>query len=317
MQIASQSDSLRWLPSNTGLAWTTFALLLIIGLVSSFRKWRRSHRSQTKSQPPQPIFEIPDTAKSRAFAARNPHFLDALLKLFEPANKCFGRDPRPKNHLEDVCFWLGHTWRQDFLEIVFLSINGYGARATKILRRLYERAVTIADLIQSPEKAERFLQFAAIQENRAMEAALRQISPDQIDAQMGPRNTIAEIRKRYEEYKGNFKATTCAVCGVKTPPSWDVDLATMIQRVGEPYKRLFVLAYTSPNFQIHATLASASKHGEDREEHDAKSALMVATDLFLSVIASQNALFSLNLKDDLEACTNDLRDAMGRDLSPS
>jgi hypothetical protein len=79
----------------------------------------------------QPVFEIPDTEKSRAFVARNPQFPAALLKLFETANKCFGRDPRSKNHLENVCFWLGHTCRQDFLEIVFLAINGYGAGVTK------------------------------------------------------------------------------------------------------------------------------------------------------------------------------------------
>jgi hypothetical protein len=87
----------------------------------------------------QPLFEIPDTTKVRAFVTRNPQFPDVLLKLNDTANKCFGRDPRPKNHLENLCFWLGHTCRQDFLEVVFLAINGYGAGATKILRSLYER----------------------------------------------------------------------------------------------------------------------------------------------------------------------------------
>jgi len=82
-----------------------------------------------------------------------------------------------------TCFWLGHTCRQDFLEIVFLAINGYGAGATKILRSLYERAVTIDYLIQNPNKVDRFLQFAAIQENRALEATLRQVPADRI----GPR----------------------------------------------------------------------------------------------------------------------------------
>jgi hypothetical protein len=269
------------------------------------------------SETPKPIYEIPDTAKSRAFVARNPQFPNALLKLFDTANRCFGRDPHSKNHLENICFWLGHTCRQDFLEVVFLAISGYGAGATKILRSLYERAVTVEYLIQNPNKVDRFLQFAAIQENRAMEAALRQISQDQIDAEMGPENAVAEIRKRYEQYKGPFKATSCAVCGVKTPPSWDIDLASMIQRVGEPYKRLFVLAYTNPNFQIHATLASASPHDEDREENDAETALMVATELLLAVIGSQNILFSLNLEAELEARTKDLRGAMARYLFPT
>ena len=140
MLTPSQSDALRWLLRNRGLAWIALALLLIAGLVWSFRKWRRSHRSQMKNEPSQPIFEIPDTEKSRAFVARNPQFPAALLKLFETANKCFGRDPRPKNHLENVCFWLGHTCRQDFLEVVFLAINGYGAGATKGgCGRKYER----------------------------------------------------------------------------------------------------------------------------------------------------------------------------------
>jgi len=259
------------------------------------------------------IFEIPDTVKSRAFAARNPQFPAALLKLIETANKCFGRDPRPKDYLERICFWLGHTCRQDFLEIVFLAVNGYGAGATKILRSLYERAVTIAYLIQNPDKVERFLQFAAIQENRAMEAALRQVPQGQIDAAMNPENTVAEVRKRHEQYKGTFKSTACEVCGVKTPPSWDVDLVSMVRRVGEPYQKVFVLAYTNPNFQIHATLASASPHDEDREEKDAKTALIVATELLLAVIRSQNELFALGLDADIEACTNDLRDAQALD----
>jgi hypothetical protein len=262
-------------------------------------------------------FEIPDTVKSRAFAARNWQFLAALPKLLETADKCFGRDPRPKDARERICFWLGHTCRQDFLEIVFLAVNGYGAGATKILRSLYERAVTVAYLIQKPDKVERFLQFAAIQENRAVQATLRLVPQQKIDSAMNPENTVAEVHKRYEQYKGTFKATACEVCGVKTPPSWDIDLVSMIRQVGEPYESVFVLAYTNPNFQIHATLASASPHDEDREEKDAKTALLVATELFLAAIRSQNTLFSLGLDPDIEARINELRDAQARELSPT
>jgi len=86
----------------------------------------------------------------------------------------------------------------------------------------------------------------------------------------------------------------------------------MVQRVGEPYRRVFILAYTNPNFRIHATLASAQPHGEDQEEHEAETALIVATELFLAVIRCQNALFSLKLDADLEACTKDLQDALAR-----
>jgi hypothetical protein len=89
----------------------------------------------------------------------------------------------------------------------------------------------------------------------------------------------------------------------------------MIGRVGEPYQNVFLLAYTNPNFKIHATLASASPHDEDQEEKDAEAAVIVATELFLAVIRSQNALFSLTLDADIETCTKDLRDAHARTKS--
>ena len=89
----------------------------------------------------------------------------------------------------------------------------------------------------------------------------------------------------------------------------------MVQRVGEPYTRVFLLAYTHPNFKIHATLASADKPDEDREEKDAETAVIVATELFLAVIRAQNALFSLNLDADIDACTQDLREAQARAIS--
>jgi hypothetical protein len=261
-----------------------------------------------------PPFDGPNTAKSRAFVALNPKFPDALAKLFDTANKCFARNPRPKNKLEEICFWLGHTCRQDFLEIVFLAINGYGAGATKILRSLYERAVAIEYLIQNPTKIERFLQVAAIQEKRVVEVALKQVPQERIDAEMEPGNTVPEIRERYERYKGTFKATACTACGVKTPPSWDLDLVSMVQKVGEPYQQVFLLAYTNPNFKIHATLASASPTDEGREDKDAETALLVGTELLLAVMKSQNALFSLKLDAEIEACTNELRDAQARAL---
>lgn len=237
------------------LVWWTVALVAVVDAITllfNLRK-RQHHPAPLKNMTPGFIFEIPDTLQSRTFAARNPQFIAAIPKIFETANKCFGRDPRSKNSLERVCFWLGHTCRQDFLEIVFLAVNGYGAGATKILRSLYERAVTIAYLIQKPDKVERFLQFAAIQENRAMKAALRQMSEDQIDAAMDPENRVAEVHKRYEQYKGTFEATACEVCGVKTPPSWDLDLVSMVRHVGEPSKNVtlrdFVTSVYFPNIE--------------------------------------------------------------------
>ena len=156
------------------------------------------------NETPQPIFEMPDGAKYVIMG--NPRFRRPWKLSTRPTSA--SGETASRNILSRFCFWLGQRFRQDFLE-VSSAINGYGAGATKILRSLYERAVTIEYLVQNPNKVDRFLQFAAIQENRAVEAALKQIPQDQVDAEMRPENTVAETRKRYEQYKGNFKATAC------------------------------------------------------------------------------------------------------------
>jgi hypothetical protein len=88
----------------------------------------------------------------------------------------------------------------------------------------------------------------------------------------------------------------------------------MVRQVGEPYNQLFVLANNSPNFIIHATLASAMPWDEAQEESDAKTSLMIANALFLAVIQAQNQLFSLNLDNDLEVCKADLINAQAQEL---
>jgi hypothetical protein len=190
-----------------------------------------------------------------------------------------------------------------------------GVGPTKLLRGLYERAVTIEYIIRNPEKVGRFVRFAAVQEHRALEAALRAgITEDKIDAAIGPPNTVAEIRERFNKYKGEFKATQCETCGVKKPPSWDIDLSSMVRQVGGPYTQVFLLANNSPNFLIHATLASATPRNDAGEESDAKTALMIATDLFIAVMQGQSTLFNLNLDNDLNACGKDLVDAQAQEF---
>ena len=261
-------------------------------------------------------FEFGDTEKSRTFLSRNPQFPAALERLMTVANKCLARvEPPSEKQVEHICFWLGHTCRHDFVEILFIAINGYGGGATKLLRGLYERAVTIDYIIQNPEKVGRFIRFAALQEHRAIEAALRAgLTEVQIDVAASPGNTVAEIRNRFEQHKAEFKATECRVCGVKTPASWDVDFSSMVRKVGDPYNKLFLICNNGPNFLIHATLASTSQRDDAREEADAQAAVIVATELFLLVLKSQDTLFGLNLDVDIDRCITELRALQEREV---
>ena len=201
-------------------------------------------------------FEFGDTQESQAFFDRNPKFMTTFLRLAELTNKYLGGRALPENQVGDVCFGLAHACRQDFLEAVFLAVNGYGGGASKITRGLYERSVTLAYIVKYPEKAEQFVLYAAVQEHRSLEAALKVVSEAQFDDFVGQPNTAAEIRARYEKVRPDFQ-TTGGKKRVK--PSWARGLGD-----DGPFiwvattKDSYLPNYVVPNFAIHATLSSAT-----------------------------------------------------------
>jgi hypothetical protein len=257
-------------------------------------------------------FEFGETTQSTTFLDRNPKFIPAFERVVALTNKCFVRTYQPKNRMEDICFHLGQTCRQDFLEIVFLAVNGYGIAASKVLRGLYERTVTVAYLVKHPEKTDRFVNFAAIQEHKAVNRALGTVSQEEFDKVIPP-DMVQRIRDSYEQVKKEFQVTRCSKCGHKgTAISWDLDFSSMVRDVGEPFPRYYLGAYEIPNLQVHATLASAQIKRPDEEEmaeinrREGDFALLNATLIFLLAIRSQDVLFSLNLSQDIEACELDV-----------
>jgi hypothetical protein len=129
-------------------------------------------------------FEFGNTDQSKAFFERHPSFYPAFQRLMVLANQCFGRASGAKNRSEDICFSLGHTCREDYIEILFLAVTGHGNGASKFLRGLYERAVALAYIARHPDKAEKFVHFAAIQEYKIMNVALQIVTEGQFNEAM-------------------------------------------------------------------------------------------------------------------------------------
>jgi hypothetical protein len=257
-------------------------------------------------------FEFGETRESEAFFDRNPKFMPMFVLLMDVANKYLGDRPLPKNAVEDVCFGLGHACRQDFLEVIFLAVNGYGVGASKLTRGLYERSVALGYIVQDQTKAERFVRYAAIQEHKVLVAALKVVREAQFDAFMKTPNTAAEIRERFQEIKPEFQMTDCKKCDTKrTQPSWDVDVSAMVHKLGGLYKHFYLPNYSLPNLEIHATLASASvKESMEAARQEADLQVLCASFLMLLALRSQESVFKLGLEKDLDACeeaVNDLR----------
>jgi hypothetical protein len=259
---------------------------------------------------------------AKAFFERHPNFYDSFECIMATANKVFGREMTPNNRLEDVCFGLGHTCREDFLQITLLACHGFGTGASQLFRSLYERAVVLTYLLKYPDKLERFINYAAIQEHRMLDGALRSgITEDQFDGAMTTSgNSVAEIRKRYNDHKPTFQTIVCAEHQItRTAASWDLDVPAMVHKVGSPYTNIFLMGYAIPNLHIHATLSVAmADFGEarkldlsaraQRKEHDGDFVLSLASGVLVDVLKRQNELFKLGLEKELEVCDQVIMD---------
>src|ERR1017187_3619258 len=293
------------------------------------RKKPNAHGEQP--EPPwQPgMFEWGETPETDAFFDRHPGFYPAFERLLQLSNKCFARHlPTPYYGPEYTLFSLGDSCRQDYMEILFLAVHGYGTGASKLLRGLYERAVALAYMLKDRDQVARFCNFAALQEYKAMKDALKVTTEEKWIAAMGEHYTPAEVTARFEAVKEDFQQTDCKKCGTKRPSiSWGIDVASMVLKVGEPYTTYYLGAYTNANLLIHATAASALRVSEKDQARrladqraEADFALFCASMLLVEVLRHQNTLMALSLDDEIQDCENAIarvwKDAIDRRNAP-
>jgi hypothetical protein len=255
-------------------------------------------------------FEFGQSDKAEAFFNEHPNFWDAFEKLMNVSNRCFGRTCHYENQAENLMFSLGQACPEDYLEIAFMGVHGFDIATTKLLRGLYERAVTHAYIIKNPEKVMKFIRFGRIQEYRVMKGALEAgVSEEDFAKHMPPDNSIAKVTERRNEVIEEFKVKDCEVCGVVAPMSWDThSVGAMAKKAGDLYKALYLGGYAMPNLHVHATLTSAVRlEGLDDKaaaivrKRTAYSNMGQASAIMLLVLKEQNELFKLGLEDELEA----------------
>jgi hypothetical protein len=244
-------------------------------------------------------FQFAQTKESEAFLLRHPTFHEAFYRIIQLSNQTMG-SRSVHSRLEDVCHRLANTCRGDYLESFFLGMNGYGTGATKLLRGLYERAVTLAYILKYPEKVDRFVHYGAITEYKTIEQARKLFSDEEIDAVLRD-NSVTDVKKRFDEFKGEFvgKKNKVAI-------SWERDFASLVRDVGEPFQEYYLSAYLLPNSDVHATVACLIQENE-RQERKAKTdfTLTMANAIFLKVIELHKNFFNLGLDAELKQCMDD------------
>jgi hypothetical protein len=266
-------------------------------------------------KPPQKLVPvgIGNSIEQEAFLKANPARVKAIEDLYATAKKVFLRKMQSDKPADRVGFYLGRICVEDFSEIFVLAGNGHGVGALKTLRGMYERAVTSAYILANPDQADDFLEYHKVHKHKAYMHAkkLGEYGPNLSD------ETIKRIEDDYEAVKPRFAK------GSSVRGSWTaLDTASLAQKVGPGYEQLYLDAFYKPTLEIHTTAASVMGRLEltDRgilsfasgpTRQQAGHAMIMAHNLLLRVLDSQNTHFKLGLDEALKGNLEDFQKAYG------
>lgn len=258
----------------------------------------------------------------QAFISSNPVVISKLQLLLKTLEKTFIRTHTSSPAAGTVVFYLGRLCVEDFMEILLLCGNGYGIGGLKLLRGMYEKAVTAAFISKNPSEADTFLDYHFVHQRKSLNHIRGIFSADQLkefvsDAEM------AEIMENSDNVRDQFRETLCAECGTTRDRfSWSkLDLASMARAVGNGFEKLYFPCYYRPTLQSHTTVSALVERLVMRDDNDsitfhegaqrkaAREAVLLAHHVTLLVVATQNQHFSLGLDNEIEERIADFKEA--------
>jgi Family of unknown function (DUF5677) len=252
------------------------------------------------------------------FGKRHPILGEKLRLLLQTSDKIFSRQNVAMEKPDSVVYSLGRVCAEEFGEILLLCGNGFGIGGMKLLRGLYERAITSAFIAQNPEQAESFLEYHHIHQGKLVNHAKDLF--DDISQLFSPEQ-MEEIQKSYQQAKGKFLIPDCERCGTtRLNHTWSrLDTASMSRKVGGRMDQFYLIYFLQPTMQVHATVYSLvsrmttnDKDGlplNNNERQDADRALRGAHHIVLFVLNVQNSYFKLSLAKELQERQSDYQAA--------
>lgn len=251
-----------------------------------------------------------------AFSARHQEFLKRFENIEKAIKTAFLRIQQTTGPLEKVIYLQGRLVGEEFMEVLLLCGNGYGIGAQKLVRGMYERAVTARYLMGHPEEAEQFLEFHHIANYKflmAIEQSLGQdiFSPEQAN----------KIRKDYEGVKAQFMIPDCKMCGTfRLNHTWSkVDVVSMA-RMTKNLWPFISSGYYLPLREAHSTAGAIFSRldspsvgeekglffGGDAQRDTAHRALFTAHMILLDALELQWEYFKIEeLESQMQTCMRD------------
>jgi Family of unknown function (DUF5677) len=252
----------------------------------------------------------------RAFGTRHPEFLRRFPNIEKAIDTAFQRTWHSTELLDRVLYFLGRLVVEEFMEVLLLCANGYGIGAQKLVRGMYERAVTARYLRDHPDEVDNYLAFHKVVDHKLLKAVQSSIGRDVFS-----KAHAEEIERDFEEVKQRFMVPDCETCKTsRLNHTWSRrDLVSMARMSGDLGK-LIVPAYYLPTREAHSTIGAIFSRldAEAAEREDelifdsaaqrdhADEALITAHNIMLNILDLQKEYFHLReLEPLLQTCFED------------
>lgn len=260
-----------------------------------------------------------------AFSISHQEFLKRFKNIMTAIEVAFQRIHQTKTPLEKVIYFQGRLTVEDFMEILLLCGNGYGIGAQKLVRGMYERAVTTRYLMNHPEEVDNFLDFHRVSDHKFLMAAEQStgrslFSPEQ----------VKKIKEDYESVKGQFLVPDCEVCGTeRMNHTWSkVDIVSMARMTKNLWP--FILpGYYIPMREAHSTVGAIFSRLDpntskglifdgELQRNRAHTALFTSHMILLDAFELQREFFKIEeLEPIVQTCVSDYMEIWKGQAPPS
>ncbi len=252
-----------------------------------------------------------------AFATRHAEFTRRFENIGKAIHTAFQRTHQTSSPMERTVYFLGRLAVEEFMEILLLCANGYGIGAQKLVRGMYERAVTARYLYKYPDEVENYLAFHRVTDHKFLMAIQSSMGDDIFSPEQA-----ANIERDFEAVRARFTIPDCKTCKTtRLNHTWSrMDIVSMARISDESLWRLIVPAYYLPTREAHSTLGAifsrldpdAAAAGEGlifdgaAQRDRADQSLITAHNILLNVLDLEKDCFHIQeLEPLLQTCFED------------
>jgi hypothetical protein len=200
------------------------------------------------------FYGFPD--ECHRFEQRHPLWNETMMNLGRAMNLAFTRVQVMDGAVSKLVYFFGRIVLEDFMEITLVCYHGYGVAASKLVRSMYEYAVTLRYLHEHPDEAETFLNYHRVQQDKLINRMIETFGESVL-----PADQIAEIRSKAAAVKEDFMVPVCKHPGTKMRlnHTWNkMDFVAMAKKTGELGK-LIVPGYYLPLRHAHPTFGGLTE----------------------------------------------------------